>query len=100
MADPGQEPEAARLAREAIARSRAATEPAEALDWTERAHRLLPGDPNIALGCAAAWLQREGHHVTFIDPLGPAEATSFGNAGSLSPSACLPVGMQIGRAHV
>ena len=43
--------------------------------------------------CAAAWLQREGHHVTFIDPLGPAEATSFGNAGSLSPSACLPVGM-------
>ena len=41
----------------------------------------------------AAWLQREGHRVTFIDPLGPAEATSFGNAGSLSPSACLPVGM-------
>jgi D-amino-acid dehydrogenase len=43
--------------------------------------------------CAAAWLQREGHKVTFVDPLGPAEATSFGNAGSLSPSACLPVGM-------
>lgn len=41
----------------------------------------------------AAWLQREGHRVTFVDPLGPAEATSFGNAGSLSPSACLPVGM-------
>lgn len=43
--------------------------------------------------CCAAWLQRDGHQVTFIDPLGPAEATSFGNAGSLSPSACLPVGM-------
>jgi D-amino-acid dehydrogenase len=42
---------------------------------------------------AAAWLQRDGHRVTFVDPLGPAEATSFGNAGSLSPSACLPVGM-------
>ncbi len=41
----------------------------------------------------AAWLQRDGHQVTFVDPLGPAEATSFGNAGSLSPSACLPVGM-------
>lgn len=41
----------------------------------------------------AAWLQRDGHRVTFVDPLGPAEATSFGNAGSLSPSACLPVGM-------
>lgn len=43
--------------------------------------------------CCAAWLQRDGHAVTFVDPLGPAEATSFGNAGSLSPSACLPVGM-------
>jgi D-amino-acid dehydrogenase len=43
--------------------------------------------------CCAAWLQRDGHQVTFVDPLGPAEATSFGNAGSLSPSACLPVGM-------
>jgi len=41
----------------------------------------------------AAWLQRDGHEVMFVDPLGPAEATSFGNAGSLSPSACLPVGM-------
>jgi len=43
--------------------------------------------------CTAAWLQRDGHRVTFIDPLGPGEACSFGNAGSLSPSACLPVGM-------
>lgn len=43
--------------------------------------------------CCAAWLQRDRHRVTFVDPLGPAEATSFGNAGSLSPSACLPVGM-------
>jgi D-amino-acid dehydrogenase len=43
--------------------------------------------------CSAAWLQRDGHRVTFVDPLGPGEACSFGNAGSLSPSACLPVGM-------
>lgn len=43
--------------------------------------------------CAAAWLQREGHRITFVDPLAPGEACSFGNAGSLSPSACLPVGM-------
>ena len=43
--------------------------------------------------CTAAWLQRDGHRITFVDPLGPGEATSFGNAGSLSPSACLPVGM-------
>ncbi len=43
--------------------------------------------------CTAAWLQRDGHQVTFIDPREAGEACSFGNAGSLSPSACLPVGM-------
>jgi len=43
--------------------------------------------------CAAAWLQRDGHDITFVDPRPPGEACSYGNAGSLSPSACLPVGM-------
>jgi D-amino-acid dehydrogenase len=43
--------------------------------------------------CTAAWLQRDGHRITFVDPRPPGEACSFGNAGSLSPSACLPVGM-------
>lgn len=43
--------------------------------------------------CTAAWLQRDGHRITFIDPLDAGEACSYGNAGSLSPSACLPVGM-------
>lgn len=43
--------------------------------------------------CTGAWLQRDGHRVTFFDPEGPGEACSFGNAGSMSPSACLPVGM-------
>ena len=43
--------------------------------------------------CTAAWLQRDGHQVTFFDSREPGEACSFGNAGSLSPSACLPVGM-------
>lgn len=43
--------------------------------------------------CTGAWLQRDGHRVTFVDPRDPGEACSFGNAGSLSPSACLPVGM-------
>lgn len=47
----------------------------------------------IVGACSAAWLQRDGHQVTFVDPLEPGEACSFGNAGSLSPSACLPVGM-------
>ena len=43
--------------------------------------------------CTGAWLQRDGHQVTFVSPVPPGEACSFGNAGSLSPSACLPVGM-------
>lgn len=47
----------------------------------------------IVGACSAAWLQRDGHKVTFIDPSEAGEACSFGNAGSLSPSACLPVGM-------
>ncbi|MDK3018840.1 NAD(P)/FAD-dependent oxidoreductase [Pseudodonghicola flavimaris] len=41
----------------------------------------------------AAWLQRDGHSVTFFDPKEAGEACSFGNAGSLSPSAVLPVAM-------
>jgi len=47
----------------------------------------------IVGSCCAAWLQRDSHSITFIDPIEPGEATSFGNAGSLSPSACLPVAM-------
>jgi len=43
--------------------------------------------------CSAAWLQRDGHQVTFVSRESAGEACSFGNAGSLSPSACLPVGM-------
>jgi D-amino-acid dehydrogenase len=42
---------------------------------------------------SAAWLQRDGHDITFVSTVPPGEACSFGNAGSLSPSACLPVGM-------
>ena len=43
--------------------------------------------------CTAAWLQRDGHRITFVSPVPPGEACSFGNAGSMSPSACLPVGL-------
>lgn len=55
-------------------------------------HLAVIGNGIVGTACAA-WLQRDGHRVTFIDPKEPGEATSFGNAGSLSPSACLPVGM-------
>ncbi|TFY96779.1 NAD(P)/FAD-dependent oxidoreductase [Ramlibacter rhizophilus] len=55
-------------------------------------HVLVLGT-GIVGTCAGAWLQRDGHQVTFVSPVPPGEACSFGNAGSLSPSACLPVGM-------
>lgn len=43
--------------------------------------------------CAAAFLQRAGHPVTIIDRTEPGMATSFGNSGSISASAILPVAM-------
>jgi D-amino-acid dehydrogenase len=43
--------------------------------------------------CCAGWLQRKGLEVTLIERDGPGEGTSFGNAGSLSPTAVLPVAM-------
>jgi D-amino-acid dehydrogenase len=47
----------------------------------------------IVGACSAAWLPRKGLQVTLIDRNGPGEGTSFGNAGSLSPTAVLPVAM-------
>ncbi len=43
--------------------------------------------------CCAGWLQRKGLSVTLIERDAPGEATSWGNAGSLSPTAVLPVAM-------
>jgi D-amino-acid dehydrogenase len=40
--------------------------------------------------CCAAWLQRDAHAVTVIDPRLPGEGCSFGNAGLLSPGAIVP----------
>jgi D-amino-acid dehydrogenase len=40
---------------------------------------------------SAYWLMRDGHRVTLYDPLGPGEATSYGNAGTFANYACIPV---------
>ena len=40
----------------------------------------------------ACWLLRDGHEVTLLDRLGPGEATSFGNAGAISPGSVEPLG--------
>lgn len=43
------------------------------------------------VGSACAWhLLKDGHQVTLIDPELPGQATSFGNAGCISPSAVIP----------
>ncbi|HEX5600371.1 MAG: FAD-dependent oxidoreductase [Pseudomonadota bacterium] len=41
--------------------------------------------------CVAAYLQRMGASVTVLDPIEPGRSCSFGNAGALSPTACVPV---------
>jgi glycine/D-amino acid oxidase-like deaminating enzyme len=40
---------------------------------------------------SAWWLMRDGHRVTLYDPLGPGEATSYGNAGTFANYGCIPV---------
>ena len=55
-------------------------------------HLIVIGTGIVGV-CGAAWLQRDGHTITFISREPPGETCSFGNAGSLSPRACLPVGM-------
>ena len=43
--------------------------------------------------CATLALQDKGFDVTVIDREGPAEATSYGNAGVISPWSCVPQSM-------
>jgi glycine/D-amino acid oxidase-like deaminating enzyme len=41
--------------------------------------------------CVARYLQRDGHDVVMIDPLGPGEGASYGNAGCFNPSSLVPI---------
>ncbi|MBI1775386.1 MAG: FAD-dependent oxidoreductase [Proteobacteria bacterium] len=41
----------------------------------------------------ASYLQRDGHQVTVLDPGGPGEGASLGNAGCLNGSSVVPVSM-------
>ncbi|MHA1158944.1 MAG: NAD(P)/FAD-dependent oxidoreductase, partial [Alphaproteobacteria bacterium] len=43
--------------------------------------------------CAASYLQRAGRKVTMIDSVAPGDGCSFGNAGGLSPGACVPLAL-------
>lgn len=39
---------------------------------------------------SALFLQRDGHKVTVLDPRGIGEAASFGNAGTIATTSCVP----------
>ena len=43
--------------------------------------------------CCALYLQRDGHRVTVMDPGGPGEACSSGNAGQFVTGYCVPLGL-------
>ena len=41
--------------------------------------------------CTALYLQRDGHEVTLVDPIDPGTGCSYGNAGVIQVSACVPI---------
>jgi D-amino-acid dehydrogenase len=53
-------------------------------------HVVVVGAGIVGIG-SAIWLLRDGHRVTIIDAKGPAEGTSYGNAGILANSSIVPV---------
>ncbi len=42
---------------------------------------------------AASWLKRDGHDIVVLDPAGPGEGASYGNAGCLNGSSVVPMSM-------
>ncbi len=56
-----------------------------------------PAGPVVVIGAGivglvcATYLQRDGHKVVVVDPGGPGEGASYGNAGGLNGSSIVPV---------
>ena len=55
-------------------------------------HVTVIGAGVVGIACAL-YLQRAGCRVTVLDKSGPGEGCSFGNAGLISPGACVPFSM-------
>ena len=53
----------------------------------------------VGLACAS-YLQMQGDRVTLIDPRGPGEHCSLGNAGCFSRGSCVPLGLPGTWKHV
>jgi hypothetical protein len=86
----GPEPAVAALARSAIDRGVAALttrDTATALRWLERAHRLVPQDPNTKLTLATALLPTDPDRAASLLQTSPGNTTSGRRgSGSLPPS--------------
>jgi len=59
---------------------------------SRQAHFTVIGAGIVGIACAS-YLQRAGYRVTVVDSLPPGEGCSFGNAGLISPGACVPFSM-------
>jgi D-amino-acid dehydrogenase len=59
---------------------------------SEGKHFTVIGAGIVGIACAS-YLQRAGHRVTVVDRLAPGEGCSLGNAGLISPGACVPFSM-------
>jgi D-amino-acid dehydrogenase len=55
-------------------------------------HITVIGAGIVGIGCAS-YLQRAGYRATIVDSRPPGEGCSFGNAGLISPGACVPFSM-------
>ena len=55
-------------------------------------HVTIIGAGIVGIACAS-YLQRAGCRVTIVDSRPPGEGCSFGNAGLISPGACVPFSM-------
>src|ERR1700747_3050140 len=53
---------------------------------------VIIGAGIVGIACAS-FLRRDGHSVTVLDPNGPGEGASYGNAGCLNGSSVVPIAM-------
>lgn len=60
-------------------------------DSGQQTHTVVVIGAGIVGVSAALWLLRDGHKVIIVDSKGPAEGTSYGNAGILAASSIVPV---------
>lgn len=61
------------------------------MDTNQGPRRVAVVGAGIVGICTALYLQRDGHRVTVLDPAGPGEGASKGNANVIAVESCVPV---------